>query len=54
MLLHKYLNSDLETMYFEETKANIYWITNSYLQFPKHNQTKKHLMISCFTELRWQ
>lgn len=34
MLLHKYLNSDLETICFEETKANKYWITNSYLQFP--------------------
>lgn len=48
MLLHKYLNSDLETIYFEESKANKYWITNSYLQFPLK---KKQLMI--FVSLNW-
>lgn len=51
MPLHKYLNSDLETMYFEETKANKYWITNSYLQFPLKKKKKRKLMIS--VSLNW-
>lgn len=47
MLEYKYLNSDLETIYFEETWANKYWITNSYSQF----SFKKPLMIS--VSVKW-
>lgn len=38
-------------MYFEETKANKYWITNSYLQFPL--KKKKETYDFCFAELGW-